>query len=167
MGILDFFKPQGPTSVTVTSILPDIAKQEILRGSLPILNTNKIFLKSDEQCHYIDKAIYERKKIQKRYVRSGNGFSTPGLFKGSRVKTWGSHTDVVDNIQYETLRGILYITNKRIIFVGESEGFDKKISDLVAITPYSNCVELQFSKDNYKLFVPNGNVTNAVLQLVR
>ncbi len=36
----------------------------------------------------------------------------------------------------------------------------------MAITPYSNCVELQTSK-TYKIFVPNGNVTQSVLQLIR
>ncbi len=167
MGLFDFLKPKTPVPVTVNSILPDIAKQEILKGNLPILNTDKLFLKNGESCHYIDKAIYEKRKVQKKYVRSGNGYSFPGLFKGSRVRTWGGHTDVVDNVQYEMLRGILYITNKRIVFVGESEGFDKKTDDLIAITPYTNCVELQFSKEKYKIFVPDGNVANAVLQQVR
>ena len=61
MGLLDLFKPQSKTPM-VQSILPDAAVQEILRGRLPILNTNKIFLKSGEVCHYIDKAIYEDRK---------------------------------------------------------------------------------------------------------
>ena len=65
------------------------------------------------------------------------------------------------------LRGILYITNRRIIFQGNQEGFDVKADDLVAITPYSNCVELQTSKMHYKIFVPDGNVTQAVLQLIQ
>lgn len=166
MGFFDLFNPQ-PSAPTFVSILPDAAKQEIMRGRLPILNTNKIFLKSGEQCHYIDKAIYEKKTIKKRYVRRNNGYSMPGLFKGTRVHMAGGHTDVVDNVQYETFRGILYITNKRIIFVGEANGFDKKIDELVALTPYANCIELQFSKDNYKLFVPDGNVTHAVLKQVK
>ena len=53
MGFLDIFKQQR--TPIVTSILPDAAKQEILRGRLPILNTNTVFLKSGEKCHYIDK----------------------------------------------------------------------------------------------------------------
>ncbi len=166
MGLFDLFNPK-PSAPTIISILPDVAKQEIMKGRLPILNTNKIFLKSGEQCHYIDKAIYEKKTVKKRYVRRNNGYSMPGLFKGTRINVGGGHTDVIDNAQYETFRGILYITNKRIIFVGEANGFDKKIDELVALTPYANCVELQFSKENYKLFVPDGNVTNAVLQQVK
>lgn len=166
MGFFDLFKPQLTTPI-VTTILPDVARQEIMHGRLPILNTNKIFLKAGEQCHYIDKAIYEKKTVKKRYVRRNNGYSVPGLFKGTRINIGGGHTDVVDNVSYDTIRGILYITNKRIIFVGDQTGFDKKISDLIALTPYSNCVELQFSKDNYKIFVPDGNVTHMVLQLIR
>ena len=166
MDFFDLFKPQ-PTTPIVTTILPDVARQEIMRGRLPILNTNKIFLKAGEQCHYIDKAIYEKKTVKKRYVRRNNGYSVPGLFKGTRINMGGGHTDVVDNVSYDTIRGILYITNKRIIFVGDQTGFDKKISDLIALTPYSNCAELQFSKDNYKIFVPDGNVTHMVLQLIR
>ena len=166
MGFLDLFRPQ-PTTPTVTSILPDVAKQEIMLGRLPILNTNKIFLKSGEQCHYIDKAIYEKKTVRKRYVRRNNGYSMPGLFKGTRIHMGGGNTDVVDTAHYEMLRGILYITNKRIIFVGDANGFDKKIEDLIALTPYRNCVELQFSKETLKLFVPDGNVAHAVLQQIR
>lgn len=97
----------------------------------------------------------------------GVDYSAPGLFKGTRVNYGGGTTDQVDNVTYQTMRGILYITNRRIIFQGDQEGFDLKVDDLVAITPYSNCVELQTSKTHYKIFVPNGNVTQSVLQLIR
>lgn len=165
MGFFDLFRQ--PKTPMVTSILPDIAKKEIMRGRLPILNTNKIFLKNGEQCHYIDKAIYEKKTVKKRYVRRNNGYSMPGLFKGTRVHIGGGNTDVVDNVQYDTFKGILYITNKRIIFVGDANGFDKRIDDLIAITPYSNGVELQFNKESVKLFVPDGSIPHAVLQQAR
>lgn len=165
MGLLDIFRQQK--TPIVTTILPDIARQEILRGRLPILKTDKIFLKAGEQCHYIDKAIYEKMTVNKRYVRRNTGYSVPGLFKGTRVNIGGGRTDAVDNVTYSTHRGILYITNKRMIFVGEQMGFDKKLDDMIALTPYSNCVEIQFSKETYKIFVPDGNVTHAVLQILR
>jgi len=165
MGFLDIFKPKVPM---VQSILPQVAVDEILHGRLPILNTDKIFLKGGERCHYIDKAIYEKRSVQKRYVRRNHGTSYPGIFfKNVRHHYGGGTTDVVDNVQYSTYRGILYITNRRIIFVGEQGGFDKKLDELIAITPYSNCVELQTSKETYKIFVPNGTVVHAVLQMVR
>ena len=165
MSLLDLFKqPQPPA---VQTILPNVAVHEIMNGRLPILNTDKLFLKSGETCHYIDKAIYEKKTTRKRYVRRNSGYCTPGLFKGTRVILGGGTTDQVDNVTYQTLRGVLYITNRRIIFQGEQEGFDLKVDDLIAITPYSNCVELQTSKAHYKIFVPNGNVAHTVLRLIR
>ena len=165
MGFLDIFRQ--PKTPMVTSILPDVAKQEIINGRLPVLRTDKIFLKQNEACHYIDKAIYEKKTTKKRYVRRNNGYSMPGLFKGTRIHMGGGHTDVEDNVQYETFRGIIYLTNQRIIFVGDQMGFDKNLADIVATTPYRNCLEIQFSKETYRLFVPDGNVLNRALHLIR
>lgn len=59
MGLLDAFRQ--PKTPIVQTILPVAAQQEIMCGRLPILNTNKIFLKNGEKCHYVDKAIYEKK----------------------------------------------------------------------------------------------------------
>jgi hypothetical protein len=166
MGFLDLFR-RKPTIPVLASILPDAAKQEIMRGRLPILNTNKIFLKPGETCHYIDKAVYEKKIIRKRYIRRNTGYSTRGFFRGTRINFGGGNTDVVDNVQYETFNGILYITNKRILFVAPQSGFDRRLDELVAISPYNNCVELQFSRDTCKIFVPDGRVTHAALTLIK
>ena len=68
MGFLDLFR-QPQQTPRVQSILPAAAVNEIMSGRLPILNTGKIFLNGGEKCHYIDKAIYERKITGKRYVR--------------------------------------------------------------------------------------------------
>ncbi len=165
MSFFDLFKSQ-PTVPSIVSILPDVAKQEILCGRLPVLNTKRIFLKSGEQCHYIDKAIYEKKTVKKRHIRRHTGYSMPGLLRGTRINIGGGHTDIVDNVQHKPFRGILYITNKRIIFVGEENSFDKNIDELIALTPYSNCVILQYSNENYKIFVPDGNVVSKALHLI-
>ena len=42
MGILDIFNSQ-PTTPTVPSVLPEAARQQILRGQLPILQLNNLF----------------------------------------------------------------------------------------------------------------------------
>lgn len=165
MGFLDMFNQQ-PTTPTVPSILPDLARQQILNGQLPLLQPNNLFLKNGETCHYADRAIYEKRTISKRRIRKNTGYSVPGLFKGTRVHFGGGNTEYVDDIKYSTIKGILYITTKRIIFVGGADGFDRKVEDLVAVTPYSNCIELQFSKETLKLFVPDGNLPHIVLRLM-
>lgn len=165
MGFFDFLKPQ-PMIPTVPSILPDAAKQQILCGQLPILQPNNLFLKGNEVCHYADRAIYEKRTVNKRYIRKSRGYSLPGLFKGTRVRVGGGDTETVDDVKYATIKGVLYITTERIIFVGGADGFDRRTQDLVAITPYENCVELQFNKETLKLFVPDGRLPHIVLRQI-
>ena len=165
MGLFDLMKPQQKAQVVcITSMLPAVAKQEIMNGRLPILKTSKFFLKSGETCHFMDRAIYEKQVVKKRYVSNGGSYSMPGIFKGTRISVRKGNVQPVEETYYEQNKGTLYITNKRIIFVSQQNGFDKKIGNIVAVTPFRNCVELQFSKGVYRVFVPDGNVVYAVLQ---
>ena len=165
MGFLDVFNPQ-PSTPSVPSVLPEAAKQQILCGQLPILQPSSLFLKNGEVCHYADRAIYEKRTVGKKRIRKSTGYSMPGLFKGTRVHVGGSDAEYVEDVKYSTIKGVLYITTKRIIFVSGTDGFDRKTEDLVAVTPYANCIELQFSKETLKLFVPDGNLPHMVLRLI-
>lgn len=165
MGFLDFLNPQQ-TPPTVPSILPDIAKQQIMSGTLPILQPSHLILKNGEICHYVDRAIYEKRTVNKKRINKNMGHSAPGLFKGTRIHFGGGTAEYVDDIKYSTIKGTLYITNKRVIFVSSTDGFEHKLDKLVATTPYANCIELQFSKEILKLFVPDGNIPNVVLRLI-
>lgn len=54
MGLFDALFGNRNQIPTVTTILPDAASQEIIAGRLPILNTDKLFLKRGEKIHFID-----------------------------------------------------------------------------------------------------------------
>ena len=49
MGLFDILFGNQNQIPTVTTILPDVARQEIIAGRLPILNTDKLFLKRGEK----------------------------------------------------------------------------------------------------------------------
>ena len=69
MGFFDALFGNKNQIPTVTSILPDAARQEIISGRLPILNTDKLFLKKGERIHYIDKAVnIEEKKVKNTVI---------------------------------------------------------------------------------------------------
>ena len=155
MGLFDILFGNQNQIPTVTTILPDVARQEIIAGRLPILNTDKLFLKRGEKIHFIDKAINMEKKTVKEFRHVGG--SAPGLFEGTRVSSGKL-------IQH---RGILYITNQRIVFQATEWGFDKTYRYLTAITPYSNACEMQFGNKSYCMVVPDGSVVNQVLQLIK
>lgn len=144
------------------SILPTAARQEILANRLPQLNTNRIFLKNGEICSYIDKAILNV-KVKKKLVKHV-GHSAPGLFKGTRINVGFSKPDEYTEIKHQ--KGILYITNKRIIFQASENAFEKQHRYLSSIEPYSNAVILQYGQNTYELIVPDGTVVNHVLKLV-
>lgn len=163
MGFFDALFGNKNQIPTVTSILPAAAKNEIMSGRLPILNTDQLFLKRGEKIHFIDKAVNLEEKTVKQYRHYGH--SSPGLFKGTR---WSSgqgktieHTELVQH------RGILYITNQRIVFQAKEWGFDKTYRYLTAITPYSNACEMQFGNKSYCLVVADGNVLYQTLQLIK
>lgn len=152
MGFFDILFGNNNQIPKVTSILPDAAKQEIEAGRLPILNTDNLFLKKGEKIHFIDKAINLEEKTVKQYQHIGG--SAPGLFKGNRVNA-GVAKPVEHLVQH---RGILYITNQRIVFQAKEWGFDKTYKYLTVIKPYTDACEMQFGNKTYCVVVADGNV---------
>lgn len=161
-----FGNPQ-PSVPTVSSILPAIATDEIKQGRLPHINTDKLFLKRGEICHYADRAVLMVEKKNKIYKTKNMGRSVPGLIKGNRVHFGRSVTTSEEEVETEEYPGFLYITNKRIIFTSKTMGFDKQYRYLSAVKPYSNGIELQYGATIYCLVVPDGNITYAVIQMLQ
>lgn len=162
MGLLDFFFGNN-SAPTVTTILPDLAKQEILSGRLPRLNTDNLFLKKGEYCCYIDKAILLVDKTKKIYKH--HGFSTPGLFEGNR-HSFGSG-QAKEYVETQQFKAILYITNQRIILQCKDHGFDKAYKYLSAVKPYSNGIELQYGNKTFSLVVPDGAIPYEVIKIIQ
>lgn len=163
MGLFDLIFGNKNQIPTVTTILPIAAKNEIMAGRLPILNTDNLFLKKGEKIHYIDKAVNLEQKIVKEYRHVGH--SSPGLFKGNRWSSGRGRT--IERMELVQHRGILYVTNQRIIFQAKDWGFDKTYKCLTAITPYSDACELQFGSKSYSMVVADGNVLYQALQIIR
>ena len=95
----------------------------------------------------------------------GNNGSGKTVFKDTRWSSGRGRT--VEHTELAQHRGILYITNQRIVFQATEWGFDKTYRYLTAITPYSNACEMQFGNKSYCIVVADGNVVNQVLQLIK
>ena len=168
MGLLDWlFKQPQPQIPTVPSILPDIAKNEIKQGRLPHINVDVLFVKRGEICHYADRAILIVDKKKKVVHSINHGFSTPGLFKGNRHHWGGGISTVDEQKEIEHYKGMLYVTNKRIIFSSKDIGFDKQYRYLSSVKPYSNAIELQYGSTIYSIFVPDGSIVYTVIQMLK
>lgn len=156
------------TLPTVTTILPQMAKDEIMKGRLPQLNCDSIFLKNGEICHYIDKAILVTEKVEKVQIRNNYGHSAPGLFSG-KVRHYGGHSrSYVEERPYNVYtKGILYITNKRVIFQAKENGFEKLYRYFTAVKPYSNGIEIQCNSVTYTLLLAEGSVAYSAIRLIK
>lgn len=155
-----------PELPKVTTILPDAAQKEIESGRLPILRTDTIFTQKGEKIHFIDKAILLKDKTKRTYRSRNYGGSGPGLLSGNRAHWGASYAEPIEEVITEQFKGILYVTNKRVIFVNKDAGFDKPYRSLSAVTPYSNGIELQYGSTTYSLLVPDGDLLNKVFKLV-
>ena len=163
MGFFDALFGNRNQIPTVISILPVAAQQEIMAGRLPVLRTDNLFLKKGEKIHYLDKAVNLETKTVKQYGHIGH--SSPGLLKGTR---WNSGMAVpIESQELVQHRGILYVTNQRIVFQATSWGYDKSFGSLTSVKPYTNACELQFGNKTYSMIVADGNILNQVLRLIR
>jgi hypothetical protein len=66
----------------------------------------------------------------------------------------------------ERHKGLLFITNRRIILVGKKGSFDKPFKSLTAKIPYSDGIEFQFGGKYVSLLVPDGKTASDVVDLV-
>ena len=73
----------------------------------------------------------------------------------------------IESIELIQHKGILYITNQRIIFQAKEQGFDKAYRYLTAIQPYSNACEMQFGNKTYCMIVPDGTCLYEALRLIK
>ena len=145
----------------IQSIYPQGAILKLQSGVLPTIQADKLILSAGEKCHFVDRAIIVTERKCRHSKRNGGSFR---IFSGAYYHT--GETVSVPFTEPEYTNGIFYITNKRIVFVAQKNGFDKDIKKLTAITPYSDGIELQCGDKTYRLLVPDGDVPKHVLDLI-
>lgn len=166
MGLFsNLFSQNSPADEHIPAIMPSGALDQIQQGIIPTMRTDKIILTREETCHFSERAILMTEKTRKRYVGRSNGVSVR-VCRGVTYRTGQNNATPVEETVTEENKGLLYITNKRIIFVSDKNAFNKKFKDLTAITPYSNAIQLQFSSKTYTVLVPDGAVVGTLISLI-
>lgn len=125
------------------------AIDQINRGILTTMKNNKIIL-TKVKC-----VILLKEKVSKRYEGCSNGFGIK-LSKHVTYRMGQNRGKSVEEITQEKIKGLIYVTNKRIIFMADKDAFDKKYSTLTGCTPYSNAIKLQFRTRTLTLMVSDG-----------
>lgn len=157
--VMGIVPPEKPP--ILVSIFPQAAAQRIQMGKLPVIQADKLILENGEICHFVDVSALLTIKRRYRTSRAGGSYR---ISKGFTFHLGNSET--VPLIEPEYTKGILYITNQRIIFVANRYGFCHKLKKLTAITPYSDALSLQFGGKSYALLLPAPSIANQAINLL-
>lgn len=143
------------------SIYPPSAAMKIRQGILPEIQSDKLLLAKNEKCRYVESGaiITEQKTYRSRH--NGGSFR---VWKGFTYHRGESKS--VPEYEREYTKGILFFTDKRIVFVAGKNGFEQKLSKLTSVTEYSNAIELQFGNKTYRVLLPDGCLAKDVLDLL-
>ena len=63
----------------------------------------------------------------------------------------GSKSSPIRGDVQERTNGLLSITNKRVVFSANKGAFDKKITSLSSVTPYTDAIAFQFGSQQFPL----------------
>lgn len=130
---------------------------KIDNGELPIENTD-ISLQAKETCHFIsDIEWHEQRKVTKRVNYSGIG-TRVRLMKGVSLRL-GSITPqrITEDVWQLIDSGRLYLTNKRIIFMGQSGNKTIALNKILDFQVYSNGIEIDKDTGKSPFFKMDNN----------
>ncbi len=140
---------------------------KIENGDIPIIDCN-LSLPKNEFCYF--RAVcdwYEIKKVTKKINYSGVSASIK-IMKGVRYRV-GSITPVRVTSEEMVLigSGSIFITNKKIQFVGSNRNSNIKIQSIVSFTPFSDGIEIsKTSGNNVILKYRNAEISHVILSSV-
>lgn len=114
----------------------------IENGEIPEINS-QISLEKNEKCYfktYCD--WFEKRTVTHRINYSGTTASIK-IMKGVRYRVGTIKPQRVTSEEWKQIdSGTMYLTSKRIIFVGQSKNLNIKLAKILSFTPYSDGVEL-------------------------
>ena len=156
-------KPILPVEAAGTS------KQELITfndvSELPVVQPLGLILQASEVCHFSENASYVEIKNVVVGRRTSGGGRSARIF-GVRVSAGRAYSQSVrDNIAIKT-PGTFSITNQRVVFSGMKGAFNKKLSDITAVTGYDDGIGFQFNDRHFVIQMENAPLAQAVLNLL-
>lgn len=114
---------------------------------------------------YNNVTMYQE-KVRKEFVGSHSGFSFR-IMKGVTYRTGGFKGRPVETSYMENMgMGSLYVTNKNIIFMGQSRSIKVPYTKIIGINPYSDGMEVQRDGNNVKRLVFQGFDCSFILNVI-
>lgn len=116
---------------------------EIQQGNLPVQSVTNIILQRGETVHWVEPAkLLEERVVSRRYSGGSSGFSFR-ICKGVSYRVGASRGRVItDTAIVPISSGELALSNKRVIFAGDTKSFTVKLDKLLNIEFYDDGLQL-------------------------
>lgn len=145
------------------SILNDLQTGNQPRYSI---NAPIILAKGENALWCYNHVTMYQEKIRREYVGNMGGF-TFTITKGVRYRTGGFRGHPVETSYMENMGlGSLYVTNKNIIFMGQTRSIKVPYNKIIGINPYSDGMEVQRDGNNVKRLAFQGFDCSFILNVI-
>ncbi len=125
-----------------------------------------ILAKGEDALWCYNNVTMYQEKVRREYVGRTGGFSFR-IVKGVTYRTGGFKGHPVETSYMENMGlGSLYITNKNIIFMGQTRSIKVPYTKIIGINPYSDGMEVQRDGNNVKRLVFQGFDCSFVLNVL-
>ena len=149
------------------SLMSDVSIQTINNGKIPNIQETNLNLSNDEICCYMDRAYtYDDKIVTTGYNKKNNGVSFR-IAKGVSYHTGESNAKAIREIQRSTYSGILYLTNKRVIYTSQNKSFDKHIDKITAIHETKEGLLIQIGSTTYSILLKTNSEFMKVFNMLK
>ena len=141
---------------------------QIEEGDLPVITPN-LNLPRNEVCHaHIAADLHEVRTVTRR-VNFGGYSTSVKVFKGFYIRS-GSYRvgRETENVLSKIDSGDLYVTNKRLIFMGNHKNVTIRVANVLSVSQYTDGIEVEkgSGKNPFFLFSDNGIFFAKILQRV-
>ena len=125
----------------------------IENGNLPVVSVS-IHLQRDERCYLEVPAMWYENRTVTRSIRYGGPAVSIKIVKGLYYRAGGYSYEKAASEELKLIdSGTLYVTNKRIIFVGAVRNTNIRLEKVLSLTPYKDGVEVVKDAGRNPLFV--------------
>lgn len=139
----------------------------INNGELPNIIVSNINILDNEVCHYVDSGYTFKDEVVTTGYTGKSGSVSVRIMKGVSYRTGGTMGRAIKETNRTTYKGILCITNKRVIYTSTNECFDKIFNKITSITELEDGLLLQIGSKSYSIIVATHSEFIKVFNIVK
>ncbi len=127
----------------------DRKTKEFLENGLPIINCSNLQLTQNELCHFMGNACFCRVKQQTVGYEGGSRGVSLRVAKGVSFRVGNYRGHYVKQDITERTDGVIYLTNKKIIFSAIKNSSVIKYEEIINLNVAENMLQIQTEKKTY------------------